>query len=193
MSDQLLAFSAACLTLWAHKFVIPTEWEGSITWSEETRVQVLALTLALWPWEKNLPSLCLVSSFHDEDFGLHFQLSAAETSSPTHLWIYPFVVGCCLPALIWALPAGSPSSCPHSRPLAASISLGSPVSIRGLPPHSTGFASWIIPLGLFTKWGVDHVSLSFLVSIYNWPWFNSQILAVCLLPFYNYFHAPLGS
>lgn len=30
-------------------------------------------------------ALCLVASFHDEDFGLNGKLSAAETSSPTHL------------------------------------------------------------------------------------------------------------
>lgn len=139
---QLLAFLLpVCLTLWAHEFASPANWEESITWREGTRVQIQALTCAVRSWKSYLCSLCLVASFHDEDFGLNVKLSAAETSLPhtsefTLLW---WDAACQLWSELSLLAAPPLALIPALQ--AVSTSLGSPLPIRGFPPHSSGVAS----------------------------------------------------
>lgn len=87
------------------------------------------------------------------------------------LWTHPFVVGCCLPALIWAFPTGGPSFCLIPTTPAVPTSLGSPVSIRGLPPHSTGTCI------------MDHSTWLAVYKMRDWPcvsfFFFYLISAIC--------------
>lgn len=160
---------------------------------EGTRVQVLAVTLAVWFGAITFPlcawfphfmmkTLDLISIF------LQLKLPLPHTSEFTLLW---WDAACQLWAEL-SLLAAPPLALIPSTP-AASTYLGSPVSIRSLPPHSTG--GWILD---HSSWLVVYKMrgwpcFSFLVNICSLPSFNLHILATSLLTFNNYFHTPLDS
>lgn len=140
-----------------------------------------------------LSSLCLLSSFHDEDFGLNsnflrLKLPLPHTSEFTLLWWD----AACQPGAELSLLTAPPLALIPST-LASSTSSGSPVSIRGVPSHSIGgcildHSAWLVVYKM-RGWPC----FSYLVNICNLPSFNSHFLAISLLTFHNYFHAPLGS